>query len=343
MDNTALRSAILYFVDEAIGFRKSIHHFHRWLEFGDQDELWHLVIEIGYEQFADLKPLMQAIVSQDNVAIALAISNLGNFGFFKTEDDKLELISMIEEEASVNTVISFLDSYLENSSLLSCVIDNDVMLLANVLSFYYPAHQKYITQLALTICNNPDLNWKDALSRNQIKSKKWLLDKLSKYQSTIKQSSVFTPKKTQTTVIVGGWVGILPFLASMNKTNLGKVLNVDIDSAVQPASKKLNDIFNPFYKAVNDDVRTLDFTTFSNPVIIDTIVEHFENHGEWVKELPAGTTVVLQGNNMFDVPDHVNCHNSLHQFVKNCGLSKIKWKGELVLFKCTRYMVIGTV
>lgn len=343
MDNTSLRSAILYFVDEAIGFRKSIHHFHRWIETGDQSELERLVIEIGCEQFVDLKPLMQAIRNQDADEMATAVNGMCDFGFLQTEDDSAKLTVMLEEDATVNTVIDFLDSHIENSTLLSCVIDNDIMLLAGVLAFYYPAHEKYINQLALTICNDPNLNWKDALSRNQIKSKKWLLEKLTQYQATLKQPNTLTPKKTQTTVVVGGWVGILPFLASMNETNLGKVLNVDIDTGVHAASKSLNDKFNPFYKNVADDVRTLDFTTLSNPLIIDTIVEHFENHGNWVKKLPPGTTVVLQGNNMFDVPDHVNCHSSLNQFVKSCGLSVIKWQGELVLYKCNRYMVIGIV
>jgi hypothetical protein len=125
--------------------------------------------------------------------------------------------------------------------------------------------------------------------------------------------------------------------------DLGEVVNIDIDSSVHDAAKSLNSSFNPRYKNLDTDIRLVDFFTYKNPLIIDTIVEHFENHGDWVKTLPAGTEVVLQGNNMFDVVDHVNCHSSLRQFVKHCGLSKITWQGELVLHKCNRYMVIGTV
>jgi hypothetical protein len=129
----------------------------------------------------------------------------------------------------------------------------------------------------------------------------------------------------------------------MEGKELGKVVNIDIDSTVHNAAKSLNSSFNPFYSNLDTDIRLVDFLAYKNPLIIDTIVEHFENHGDWVKTLPAGTDVVLQGNNMFDVVDHVNCHSSLSQFVKSCGLSKIKWQGELVLNKCNRYMVIGTV
>jgi hypothetical protein len=341
--NTELRSAILYFVDEAIGFRKSIHHFHRWLEFNDQDELGRLVIEIGFEQFVDLRALVSAIKSKNKIKILSAVDNINSYGFFKTPDSFDKLKSMLINDASIKTIISFLNFYISDVTLLSCVDDNGIILLANALGFYYPRNKKYIDQLAITMCNYPDLNWKDALSRNQIKSKKWLLDKLSEFLTIDKKTNIFKSKAEQTSIIVGGWVGVLPFLASMQETKLGKVVNIDIDSSVHDAAKSLNLSFNPLYNNLDKDIRLVDFFAYKNPLVIDTIVEHFENHNAWIKTLPAGTKVVLQGNNMFDVVDHVNCHSSLSQFVKSCGLSKIVWQGELVLHKCNRYMVIGTV
>jgi hypothetical protein len=341
--NTELRSSILYFVDEAIGFRKSIHHLHRWLETNDPEELNRLVIEIGYEQFVDLRELVSAVNSNNKDKILSSIDVANSYGFFKTSADVDKIKSMLEEESSIKTIINFLNLYLDERTLLACVTDNDIILLGNVLGFYYPSYKKHISQLVLTVCNNPDLNWKDALSRNQIKSKKWLLNKLSSYLSNNKRGNIFASKSELTTIVVGGWVGMLPFLASMQEVNLGKVLNVDIDSSVHEAAQSLNVQFNVKYTNVDQDVRLLDFFKYKNPLVIDTIVEHFKNHGKWVKTLPAGTEVVLQGNNMFDVVDHVNCHSSLSQFVKSCGLSKIKWQGELVLHKCNRYMVIGTV
>jgi len=342
--NTELRSSILYFVDEAIGFRKSIHHFHRWLQTNERKELVQLVIEIGYEQFVNLTELVSAINNKSKDEIELALGNINSYGFFKTTDDLETIKAMLEADASIKTVINFLNLYLGTSTLLACVVDDDIVLLGNVLNFYYPFNEKYISQLALTICNYPDLNWKDALSRNQIKSKKWLLNKVLDYLASNDTKNIFDVKpETRTSIVVGGWVGILPFLASMEGMKLGKVVNVDIDSTVHDAAKSLNSSFNPFYSNLDTDIRQVDFSAYKNPLIIDTIVEHFENHGDWVKTLPAGTDVVLQGNNMFDVVDHVNCHSSLSQFVKSCGVSKIKWQGELVLYKCNRYMVIGTV
>ena len=341
--NTELRSSILYFVDEAIGFRKSIHHFHRWLEFNEQDELERLIIEIGYEQFVDLRALVSAVKHKNDIRIASALDNINSFGFFKTPESLEQLKLKLAKDTSIKTIINFLNFYISDITLLSCVVDNDIILLGNVLGFYYPRNKKYINQLALTVCNYPDLNWKDALSRNQIKSKLWLLDKLSDYLKSNKKGNIFTSKSEQTSIVVGGWVGVLPFLASMQEIKLGKIINVDIDSSVHDAAKSLNGSLNPFYNNLDKDIRLVDFFAYKSPLVIDTIVEHFKNHNAWIKTLPAGTEVVLQGNNMFDVVDHVNCHSSLSQFVKSCGLSKIAWQGELVLYKCNRYMVIGTV
>jgi hypothetical protein len=341
--NTELRSSILYFVDEAIGFRKSIHHFHQWLETNDQEELEHLVIEIGFEQFVDLRALVSAVKDANDIRIASSLDNINSYSFFKSPDDFDKIKSMLEKDASIKTIINFLNFYINDTTLLSCVTNDDIILLGNVLGFYYPYNKKYIAQLALTVCNNPKLNWKDALSRNQIKSKKWLLDKLSDYLASNKRVNIFASKAEPTAIIVGGWVGILPFLASMQEMKLGKVINIDIDSSVHDAAKSLNEPFNIKYSNLDKDIRLVDFFAYKNTLVIDTIVEHFKNHGAWIKTLPAGTEVVLQGNNMFDVVDHVNCHSSLSQFVKSCGLSKIKWQGELVLHKCNRYMVIGTV
>ena len=341
--NTELRSSILYFVDEAIGFRKSIHHFHRWLEFAEREELSRLVIEVGDEQFVDLRALVSSVKIKNDSRIEAAIDTIKSYGFFKTTNDFKKMKAMLKRDPSIKTIVEFLNSYFGSTTLLSCVLDDDIVLLGKALSFYYPAYKKYINQLALVVSDYPDLNWKDALSRNQIKSKKWLLNKLSTHLAENNNKNIFSARAEPTTIVVGGWVGMLPFLASMQELKLGKVVNIDIDSSVHDAASGLNSSFNPFYNNLDKDIRSVDFFAYKNPIVIDTIVEHFKNHGDWIKTLPPGTTVVLQGNNMFDVKDHVNCHSSLSQFVNNCGLSTIHWQGELILYKCNRYMVIGTV
>jgi hypothetical protein len=185
------------------------------------------------------------------------------------------------------------------------------------------------------------LNWKDALSRNQIKSKLWLIEKLIK-TNIIPKSRSMTEVETST-LVVGGWVGMLPFLSGMLGKNLDSVTNVDIDNTVHSAALTLNSGLHRNFKNSGNDIRTLDLQKHKKLLVIDTIVEHFENHGAWIKTLPTGTTVILQGNDMFDVPEHVNCHKTLEEFLESCGLNSIIWSGELNLHNCTRYMAIGKV
>lgn len=343
--NAELRSSLLYFVDEAIGFRKSVHHFHRWLETGSIDELEQLISEVGREHFINFWPLLHGIKNFNNRVVLAEIKNLVAYGLVLSEQqlsESLELLNLTQ--TNFNEIIKFIEICIGTNTLVSCVANDDIALLGKVLATYYPKEQGHILQLANVVEHNPTLNWKDALSRNQIKSKFWLLDKLDQFDicSTNKASLIDTAINP-TALIVGGWVGMIPFLASMRNIKLGKVVNIDIDTSVHAASLELNLPFYPTYKNLSNDIRSINFSKCKRPVIIDTIVEHFENHGEWVKTLPAGAMVILQGNNMFDVPDHVNCHNSLAEFLSSCGLLDIIWAGELTLFKCTRFMVLGKV
>ena len=105
--NTELRSSILYFVDEAIGFRKSIHHFHRWLEFNEQDELERLIIEIGYEQFVDLRALVSAVKHKNDIRIASALDNINSFGFFKTPESFEQKCHLKEKVIYLKLLLTF--------------------------------------------------------------------------------------------------------------------------------------------------------------------------------------------------------------------------------------------
>jgi len=239
-------------------------------------------------------------------------------------------------------IIDLVELFIGNRSILACMIREDLKFFGQAVSAYYNNVNESVDDLTDAMSSYPELNWTDALSRNQIKSKVWLLEKLKAHDLEPKNAStIFDPG--QTSVVVGGWVGMLPFLAGITSTKLGAVINVDIDSSVHDAANILNFSSSKMYSNSDQDIKKFDFAKYKKLLVIDTIVEHFKDHGEWVKTLPEGTTVILQGNNMFDVPDHVNCHKTLEDFIESCGLNSITWAGELNLFKCTRYMAIGKV
>ena len=386
--NQELRSALMYFVDEAIGYRHSIHFLHRWIETGEQSELEGLILEVGREKFIDLQPILDSIKDPANFTGHTTIQNFAEiYGLYDqyngtewpyhfkpmpkfdnsnpyfVEGNHWALHNWLVENTANNTNFFFVVArahslikearedfqkvfvllemmFGKDTTLFSSVLNDNIPLLGRLLSDYYPAQREHIVRLAESIDSNRHLNWKDALSRNQIKSKLWLIDKLSELKWFPKIRRVTDPAST--VLLVGGWVGMLPFLADMKGNYLDTVINVDVDTSVHGAAHELNSITKSNLKVSSKDIRTLNVKQYSNVLVVDTIVEHFENHGEWVKTLPSGTQVVLQGNDMFHVPDHVNCHKTLEEFVASCGLNNIIWAGELNLYKCTRFMAIGT-
>lgn len=390
MDNNAeLRSSLIYFVDEAIGWRKSLHHYQRWVETGELIELEHLIIEVGREHFFDFYPLLNAVKEGNDKEGLMTIYHALERGLYVPESwegvggkrlnpvgiefsdnlfnttaswwrlrdwttstfqthnlDGLSVLALahqliVDARSNFFKIFELIEILIGNNTLLSCISNTDIKKLGKVIGTYYPLQAKHIERLASAVSNNPSLNWKDALSRNQVKSKLWLVDKLKEHKMYPEKRRITDTEHT--TVIVGGWVGLLPFLMSMRGMNLDSVINVDIDASLHPAANELNLGNFTKFKNSKEDIRTLDFTKFKKLLVIDTIVEHFEKHGEWVATLPSTANIVLQGNDMFHVPDHVNCHKTLEEFADSCGLSDKNWYGELPLYKCNRYMAIGKV
>jgi len=384
--NAELRSALMYFTDEAIGYRHSIHFLHRWIETGEQSELEGLILEVGRENFVDLQPLINTVKDPSDLSGITALRNFINInGICNYDNPEIRITpppdlnnsvpeyvegnawvmhSWVEKNTHRNItpfysigkaygifqearedfvkIVDLLElMFGKGTTLFSAVKDNDIVLLGNLLSNYYPTHSVHINKLAQSVAENPDLNWKDALSRNQIRSKLWLLDRLDALKILPKPRKYATDDSSNV-LLVGGWVGMLSFLADMKGKFLDVVTNIDIDESVHAASSDLNSVTRSTFRTSNRDVRKLSIEKYSKPIVIDTIVEHFTDHGEWVKTLPKKAMIVLQGNDMFDVPEHVNCHRTLEEFVASCGLNNIIWSGELNLYKCTRYMAIGT-
>jgi hypothetical protein len=77
--------------------------------------------------------------------------------------------------------------------------------------------------------------------------------------------------------------------------------------------------------------------------VVNTSCEHIADLRGWLDLLPAGTRVLLQSNNYFSEPSHINCMASLGDFEAAVRLGDIAFSGEFPMKKYTRYMIIGTV
>ena len=133
---------------------------------------------------------------------------------------------------------------------------------------------------------------------------------------------------------------------------------------IDPDVWKISEIFNKDlvangwkFKAQTLDIHDLKYDEFkfttiksngeteqlkeSANTIINTSCEHIENFSEWYNKIPTGKLVILQSNNYFELPEHVNCVEDSVHFEKMAPFSKVLFTGELELEKYTRYMRIG--
>lgn len=175
---------------------------------------------------------------------------------------------------------------------------------------------------------------KDAFSNGQIDSKLWLCRELEALGWT-----------SNLTHIYGGWYGVLAFLLlSREKFKVKQIESFDIDSTCKEYAEAINEnwvvkegMFSAHTLDCNQDVPGI------ADLVINTSTEHFESMN-WFNDLPRGTRVVLQGNNM-PHGDHYVCSNNLQEFVDRYKLTTVFYKGSLDFnypdWKFTRYMVIG--
>ena len=192
----------------------------------------------------------------------------------------------------------------------------------------------------------------NSLDEKQIKSKQWLVDTLAEYYT-----------EDGTIVIGGGWYGLLGYLLKLKFPD-NSIVNTDIDeNAIVIAEKMFPEIKHEVIDMVNEnyydkygkeDNWGTDAWGKSIPlhwhkkhkkrVFISTSIEHI--HTDDVDSIlfyNPNKTVVLQSNNFYDHPTHINCSETLDDFKEYISpmLKEVYYAGELYLDDYTRFMIIG--
>ena len=173
----------------------------------------------------------------------------------------------------------------------------------------------------------------DAFSSGQVDSKLWLCEKLEK--SGIKSKEI---------AIYGGWYGMTGFLLlSRGIFNVERIRSYDIDPDCEVIADMINAnwIFHGWkFKAFTEDCNKIIPTA---DLIINTSTEHFDSL-DWWNNIPIGTAVALQGNDMIH-EDHSMCASNLDEFCERFPVQTNIYKGELKFtytdWGFTRYMLIG--
>lgn len=219
--------------------------------------------------------------------------------------------------------------------------------LLNGLEYLYKDNVS-ISQLKRTLHKFPkcEIAMTDAFSLGQLKSKLWLIENL--------------PDNLGTIFVCAGWYGTLSALMFERCRNkFDKIRSFDIDETCAPIADTMNrswvldgwqfkastlDIMNMEYPTIFTTHRangtSLKLTEMPD-TIINTSCEHIYNFSDWFDKIPSGTILILQGNDFFDIKEHVNCNTDIEDFNKMTPMSKTLYLGELPLPLYSRFMKIG--
>jgi len=234
----------------------------------------------------------------------------------------------------------------KNEDLKKLVTDNNIWSLFKLLNTYT---ESYFVKALKDIITN-DINFdKDCLSRGQIKSKMWLVETIQDLDLDL--GTVF---------LCAGWYATLATMLFESDAKINKIVSFDSD----PNVWKIAEIFNKKwvledwrFKACTQDIHEIMFdehiyevnksdgtkeTLWGYPnTVINTSTEHINDYENWYNNILDNQLLVLQGNNYFEINEHVNCSNDLNEFSKKSPMSKVLYEGELELYRYKRFMKIG--
>ena len=188
--------------------------------------------------------------------------------------------------------------------------------------------------LSNVIARHPEADVGNAFNHKQVGCKLWGRDSLFDTLGG----------RYRRIVILGGWYGILAAMFfDDDRFDIDAVDSYDIDPDVGSVAETLNGAWTDRFRAITADMYELPYGELGADLVINTSCEHIADLRAWLALLPKGTRVLLQSNDYFSEPTHINCVPTLDAFVDQAGLGEVAFSGSLPMKKYTRFMLIGTV
>lgn len=196
------------------------------------------------------------------------------------------------------------------------------------------SRSRLVEGLARIIAEHPDAAVANAFNHKQVACKMWARDALfSSCGGTY--GNVW---------LLGGWYGVLSaMLFEDSRFSIGRIDSIDIDPAVTEVAMLLNRPWRERFNARVGDMYGLDYAGEKPDLVINTSCEHIPDLPAFLALLPPGSRVLLQSNDYFAEPTHINCVPSLEAFAGQASLASIEYQGALPMKKYTRFMLIGRV
>lgn len=188
--------------------------------------------------------------------------------------------------------------------------------------------------LARVVEKHPQAAVGNAFNHKQVACKLWACDRLHEVAGG-RFGAVW---------IVGGWYGTLAaMLFEDPRFDIGRIVSIDIDPDVGTVACTLNSAHGERFEAITADMYGLDYATGRPDLIVNTSCEHIADLGAWLSLLPRGTRVLLQSNDYFAEPTHINSVPTVEAFAAQADLATVEFAGSLPQKNYTRFMLIGRV
>lgn len=262
-----------------------------------------------------------------------------------------EYFAFIGREEARNYVLFILKLLYANAPVISRTDTGDIIEFIGTMRKFSPCPELDMLHKYFRL-GGTQSNICDAFSRGQVQSKIWLSTELSNLNIP-----------TKNILILAGWFGQL---VRYIKSDYEKIRIVDMD---RTACSMSDDVFNldkldsyqvkssackiedlviqktGFVLSVEDFKKERVYEEkFLPDLIINTSAEHMTD--DWFnqirfKELESNPVVIIQSNNLFDIPEHINCVHSSDHIEKKFPMREILYSGEIQLQGYKRFMLIG--
>jgi len=188
--------------------------------------------------------------------------------------------------------------------------------------------------IARVIGKHPEASIANAFNHKQVASKLWARDRL--YDSL--------GGRFDHILILGGWYGVLAaMLFDDSRFAIGKIESIDLDPTVADVARTLNHAWTGRFEALTCDMYSCNYERAAADLVVNTSCEHIADVRGWLDHLPKGTRVLLQSNDYFAEPTHINCVPSVEAFAELAKLADVRFAGTLPTKRYNRFMLIGSV
>lgn len=193
-----------------------------------------------------------------------------------------------------------------------------------------------------------------AFMSGQVESKLWLVNQLYHVASVYGYLQQWREWQSFSVFLYAGWYGVTNLLLRAHSGfPRAIVTSFDADEQANQGALVLNEAFEyrGEFQVHTADVNKLVYSPGMGAegwgrcdVLINTSVEHIDGK-EWFDNIPDGTLVVLQSNDMEHLDEHINTITSVEDLLAGYPLREVLYSGTLPFqypsFSFNRFMIIG--